>query len=78
MIKPGELDLTPEQLDEMRWRWRKAVEQGRGHPVLLTPLTRRQRARMAFNSVLDGIGVWLMVHVHWRAGWAVWKVFGRV
>jgi hypothetical protein len=62
---------TDEQLDWFKAEWEKHVH---GPVRLLTPLPRRVRFRLAVQSRIDAVAIWLAEHKHYKAARAVWKL----
>jgi len=70
-------DITPEQMDELTARWKGGWERDRNKlPKLLTPLPRRVRVRLWLEHRVNGAGIWLAGHGHWKAAERLWRVCG--
>lgn len=62
---------VPAYAAELAEHFRKAA---RGRYRLLTPLPRRTRLRLAAESAVNRIGIWLVGHGHFGAAKRLWRL----
>lgn len=68
-----ETQWTDEQISWFAAEWERKVN---GPVRFLTPLPFRTRFRLAVQSRVDGLAIWLAEHRHYEAAKLTWRVFG--
>lgn len=74
-VSTDEQAWTSEQLEQFAAEWRRKMRDGTfGRPVLLTPLPRRVRLRLAAEHAVNGIGIWLVNRGRISAAKRLWRL----
>jgi hypothetical protein len=75
----GPTAMGDEEIEAFAVAWRAAYAGTPRHKgvVLLTPMPRRVRLRLAVTREIDRAAIWAITRVHWRAGVWVWRLTGH-